>query len=72
MNVNISVVLAFSTGAQKTLNLSAGSTVGTAASSVGAPSGCTYRLNGQSVTAETRLGEGDMLVISQGKAAAGC
>lgn len=71
MNVNISVVLAFSSGTQKTLSLPSGSTVGTAAANVAAPSGCTYRLNGQSVTGETRLGEGDMLVISQGKAAAG-
>ena len=71
MNVNISVVLAFSTGTQKTLSLPAGSTVGVAATQVGAPSGCTYRLNGITASAETKLGEGDMLVISQGKAAAG-
>ena len=71
MNVNVTVIKAFSDGSSRAVSLPWGSTCGALGSSVGAPSGAVYRSNGQVADASTKLGEGDVVIISMGKADAG-
>lgn len=71
MNVTVNVIRAWSNGDTVPVTVPYGSTVGTVASQVGAPAGAVYRSNGQQADANTRVGEGDMITISLGKAAAG-
>ena len=68
----ITVIKAWSSGESVPVTVGPGSTVGAAASQVGAPSGAKYTLNGSLAKAETAVGNGDTLVISLGKVDAGC
>jgi hypothetical protein len=71
MNITVTVIKAFSSGASDPVSLPSGSTCGNLASRVGAPSGCVFRVNGKAETADGRLGEGDVVIISLGKNDAG-
>lgn len=71
MNFSVTAVKAFSDGNSVPVNLPAGATCGTLASYVGAPSGAVFRVNGAAATSTTPVGEGDVIIISMGKADAG-
>ena len=72
MNINVTVIKAFSDGSSRSVSLPYGATCGSLGATVGAPSGAVYRSNGQSADTSTKLGEGDVVIISMGKADAGC
>lgn len=72
MGINVTAVKAFSDGNSVSVNLPYGSTCGDLASRVGAPSSAVYRINGAAATATSPVGEGDIIIISMGKADAGC
>lgn len=69
--IEVTIIKAFSDASQETITLASGSTVGAAASRVGAPSGCTYMRGGSKVSSTEQLGNGDQLVITRGKVDAG-
>lgn len=71
MNLTVTVVKAFSNGDSVPVNVPYGSTCGTVASYVGAPSGAVFRVNGAGASSTSPVGEGDVIIISMGKADAG-
>lgn len=67
----IQVIPVFSNGVPISVELPDGATAGDAGSKVGAPGGCNYRVNGNAASADTRLGNGDTVVINRVKYDAG-
>lgn len=59
-------------GEQVTLQVPSGTSLSAIASQVQAPSGCTFRVNGQTVNGSAVVGNGDMIYINKVKYDAGC
>lgn len=70
--IRVQVIPVFKDGIPVSVELPDGATAGDAGSKIGAPSGCTYRVNNASATASTTLGNGDSVVINRVKYDAGC
>jgi len=71
MEISVLVICGWSDGASRPMTFPAGTTVSSAASQAGAPSGCTFSVNGVTVSGNQTLGNGDTLIASKGKVDAG-
>lgn len=70
--ITVVVSRLWSDGEQVTIQVPAGTILSALASQVGAPSGCTFRVNGSSVGGSTVVGNGDIVYINKVKYDAGC
>lgn len=69
--ITVVVSRLWSDGEQVTLQVPQGTSLSALASQVGAPSGCTFRVNGASAGASTIVGNGDIVYINKVKYDAG-